>query len=238
MSIPQSVDLEEVKVKLYEKLRASGWADKLKTFILSEDFDKILQVLLKEAKEGQRFTPPLKQVFNAFEACPYDKLKVVIMGQDPYPQVGVSDGIAFSCSNTGRIQPSLKYVFKELEDTVYPDGYTWDPNLARWSNQGILLINTALTTSIGQVGKHYGLWQPFMAFLFDILTFQNPGLIYVFMGAKAKEWSESIPENNYKIFSTHPASAAHNNAEKWHSGDVFNKISQLVEKSFNEKIIW
>lgn len=121
---------------------------------------------------------------------------------------------------------------------MYPDGYTWDPNLARWSNQGILLINTALTTSIGQVGKHYGLWQPFMAFLFDILTFQNPGLIYVFMGAKAKEWSESIPENNYKIFATHPASAAHNNAEKWHSGDVFNKISNLVEKSFNEKIIW
>lgn len=238
MSVPQSVDLEEVKVKLYEKLRPSGWADKLKTFILSEDFDKILQTLLKEAQQGQRFTPPLKQVFNAFEACPYDKLKVIILGQDPYPQVGVSDGIAFSCSNTGRIQPSLKYVFKELEDTVYPDGYTWDPNLARWSNQGILLINTALTTSIGQVGKHYGLWQPFMAFLFDILTFQNPGLIYVFMGAKAKEWSESIPENNYKIFATHPASAAHNNAEKWHSGDVFNKISQLVEKSFNEKIIW
>lgn len=232
------VDLEEVKQKLYEKLRPSGWGDKLKTFILSSDFDKLLTVLLKEAQVGQRFTPPLKQVFNAFEACPYDKLRVVMLGQDPYPQVGVADGIAFSCSNTGKPQPSMRYMFKELEDTVYKDGYTWDPNLARWSNQGILLLNTALTTSIGTVGRHYMLWQPFLAFLFDILMFDSPGLVYVFMGAKAKEWAGSVPDNNFKIFTTHPAYAAHTNAEKWDSGDMFNKISTLVEKNFKEKIIW
>lgn len=236
--VPNSVDLEEIKLKLYEKLKPSGWGDKLKTFILSSDFDIILQTLLKEAKAGKRFTPPLKQVFNAFEMCPYDKLKVVMLGQDPYPQQGVADGIAFSCSNTGKVQPSMKFMFKELEATVYPEGYTWDPNLVRWSNQGILLLNTALTTGIGVVGSHYMLWQPFLAFLFDILMYQNPGLIYVFLGAKAKEWAESIPDNNYKIFATHPAFAAHTNSEKWESGDMFNKVSKLVEKQYNEKIIW
>ena len=238
MSVLNNINLEEIKNKLHEKLKPSGWGDKLKTFILSSDFDHIFTVLLKEARAGNRFTPPLKQVFNTFEACPYDKLKVVIIGQDPYPGLNQADGIAFSCSNLGVVQPSLKYIFKELEAKVYPDGYTWDPNLARWSNQGILMLNTAFTTNIGQVGKHYILWQPFMAFLFDILTFQNPGLIYVFMGAKVKEWAESVPENNYKFFTTHPAFAAHTNNDKWDCQDVFNKINEILKKSQNEKIIW
>lgn len=233
-----TVNLEETKQKLYERLRPSGWGDKLKTFIMSQDFDNILHRLLKEAKDGQRFTPVLKQVFRAFEECPYKDLKVVMLGQDPYPYQGVADGIAFSCGNTGKPEASLRYMFKEIEQTVYPQGYTWDADLKRWSNQGILIINVALTTSIGKVGQHYHLWQPFLAFLFDTLMYSNPGLIYVFMGKKAQEWAESVPENNYKIFTTHPAFAAHTNAERWDSGDVFNKISKILEDNNGQKIIW
>lgn len=233
------VDLEEVKSKLYEKLKPSGWGDKLKTFILSSDFDKILTALLQQARDGERFTPPLKQVFRAFEECPYSELRVVMMGQDPYPALGVADGISFSSSNDGRVQTSLRYMFKEIEATVYPEGgYKWDPDLARWSRQGVLMLNTALTTNIGKVGTHYGIWEPFMAFLLDILSFQNPGLIYVFMGAKAKTWAESIPENNHKIFTMHPAAAAHNNSDHWHSGDCFNKINQILTGNNGDKIIW
>lgn len=238
MSIPNNVDLAEIKTKLHERLKPSGWADKLKTFILSEDFDKILNTLLRDARAGQRFTPPIKQVFRAFEECPYDKLKVVIIGQDPYPQMGVADGVAFSCSNDKKVQASMRYIFKEIEATVAKEGYRWDPDLARWSNQGILMLNTALTTTIGKVGVHYTIWQPFMAFLLDILTFQNPGLIYVFMGAKAKEWADSIPDNNYKIFTSHPASAAHMRNERWDCQDMFNKVSDLVKKNYKEDIIW
>lgn len=234
-----TVDLGEIKHKLYERLRPSGWGDKLKTFIISQDFDKILKQLMLEAKEGQRFTPVLKQVFRAFEECPYKDLKVVIIGQDPYPYAGVADGIAFSCSNDGKVQASLRYMFKEIERTVYPEGgYVWDPDLKRWANQGILVLNTAFTTTIGKVGQHYALWQPFMAFLLDTLMYSNPGLIYVFMGKKAQEWAESIPDNNYKIFTTHPAFAAHTNAESWDSGDVFNQVSKILMDNNKEKIIW
>lgn len=78
----EQVNLEEIKVKLIEKLKPSGWAVKLKGFVQSSDFDKILQTLYNLREEGKRFTPPLKQVFRAFEECPVSKLKVVIIGQD------------------------------------------------------------------------------------------------------------------------------------------------------------
>jgi uracil-DNA glycosylase len=238
MSVLNTVDLDDIKLKLYEKLKPSGWGDKLKTFIMSEDFDIILRQLLKEAKQGNRFTPVVKQLFRAFEECPYKDLKVVMLGQDPYPQINSADGIAFSCSNLGKIEASLKFMYKELEDTVYTDGFTWDPDLKRWSNQGILMLNCALTTTIGKVGSHYKLWQPFLAFVFDVLMYNNPGTVYVFMGKKAQEWADSVPDNNFKIFTSHPASAAHFQLEKWDSGDMYNKISEVVKKQFNEKIVW
>jgi uracil-DNA glycosylase len=238
-TILNTINLEEIKNKLYANLKPSGWGDKLKTFIMSEDFDKILRKLLIEARDGQRFTPVVKQIFRAFEECPYDKLKVIMLSQDPYPYKEIADGIAFSCSNTGEVQATLKYMFKEVEDTVYPEGgYEWDPDLKRWSNQGVLLINSAFTTTIGKVGQHYMLWQPFLAFLFDTLMYYNPGLIYVFMGKKAQEWAESIPDNNWKIFTSHPSGAAHLDAARWNSGDVFNQINKLTLAHYKETIIW
>lgn len=76
------VNLIEVKNKLIEKLRPSGWAQELRGFLQSSDFDRVLQLLYEDRAAGKRFTPTLKQVFRAFEACPVDKLKVVVIGQD------------------------------------------------------------------------------------------------------------------------------------------------------------
>ena len=238
MSTLDSVNLEEVKTKLYENLKNSGWGDKLKTFILSSEYDKILNTLLAEARAGKRFTPPVKQMFRAFEECPLDKLKVVIIGQDPYPQIYVADGIAFSCGNIGKPEASLRYMFKALEETVYHETYTGDSDLARWSNQGVLMLNCALTTTIHKTGTHYELWRPFLTFLFDFLSVNNPNLIYVFMGKKAQEWAESAPEYSEKIFTSHPASAAYKELLSWDCNDVFNKVNMLTKKQFNQEITW
>ena len=78
----EQINLEEIKLKLVERLRPSGWAHMLRGFIQSSDFDKILDTLHKLREDGKRFTPPLKQVFRAFEECPMDKLKVIMIGQD------------------------------------------------------------------------------------------------------------------------------------------------------------
>ena len=221
------MDLEEIKQKMFTKLEPSGWDKILKSFIFSSDFDEILSKLWNLSQSDKRFTPPLKQVFRAFEECPYDKLQVVIVGQDPYPQLGVADGISFSCSNTGKLQPSLKFIFEEIERTVY-QGYPThqDVDLKRWSKQGILMLNTALTVEVDKIGSHYDIWKKFTAYLLDWLNTHQSGLVYLYMGKRAQEWSELTDDNtNIKYFVKHPASAAYSGS-KWDSDNVFMKIQK------------
>ena len=232
------MELEEIKQKMFNKLEPSGWDRVLKSFIFSSDFDDIITRLYTLSQEGKRFTPPLKQVFRAFEECPYDKLQVVFIGQDPYPQLGVADGVSFSCSNTGKAQPSIRFILEEVNRTVY-NGHTVseDVDLSRWSNQGILMLNTALTVEVDKIGSHYDIWRKFTAYLLDWLSSYNPGLIYVYMGKKAEEWSELTTNTEYKFMVKHPASAAYNGS-KWDSDNVFNKISSIVTNTTGNIITW
>ena len=230
--------LKDIQLKLYDRLKDSGWSNKLKMFILSQDFLNILNTLYQDSQQGKRFTPVIKDLFRAFEECPYNDLKVVVIGQDPYPQAGVADGISFSCSHTQKVQPSLRYMFKEIERTVYPDGMTWDPDLKRWSNQGVLMLNTALTCEVGNIGSHIELWKPFTTFLLETLADYNTGLVYVFLGKKAQEWHKMVPTSNYKMFTTHPASAAYKKGGDWDSGNLFNQINVIMENLYGEKIVW
>ena len=227
----QTVDLVEIKEKLIEKLRPNGWATKLKSYIQSSDFDKILSELYNLRETGKRFTPPLKQVFRAFEECPADNLKVIMIGQDPYPQIGVADGLAFSCGNTLKPQPSLKNIFEAVEKTIHQEWPTYqDPNLTRWANQGVLLLNRALTCEIDKVGSHYDIWNDFLMYVLDIINFTSSGIIFVLLGAKAQELETLIGPNHYIIKASHPASAAYTKTT-WDCNDLFNKVNEIIEKN-------
>lgn len=234
-----SINLEEIQLKLVDKLRTSGWAGKLKGFIQSSDFNRIIETLYDLRESGKRFTPPMKDCFKAFELCPYDQLRVVIIGQDPYPQMGVADGLAFSCSN-GTAQPSLNYLLKAVDKTV-PKEFK-DPtehiNLERWSKQGILLLNTALTTEIGKPATHQYIWEDFMAYTLDIINSFNGGLIFVFLGKMAHEFEQLIGDQHHKFMLSHPASAAYQKAETWDCKDVFNQINQIIYDQNGERIMW
>lgn len=225
----EQINLEEIKLKLIDRLQASGWATKLRGFIQSSDFDKILETLYKERENGKRFTPPLKQVFSAFENCPVNDLKVIMIGQDPYPHFGVADGMAFSCSNTMKPQPSLNKMFEAINNTVYTDypNYDMDPNLTRWANQGVLLLNTALTCRVDQVGSHYDIWKDFIMYVIDILNFTGSGLIFVLMGKQAQELEDMIGQQHIIIKTTHPAYASYTK-QPWDCGDMFNEINKII----------
>lgn len=229
MSTTATVDIDNIKTKLIEMLRPNGWADKLKGFVHSSDFDQLIQKLVDARESGKRFTPPLKTVFKAFEACPYNDLKVVIIGQDPYPQLGVADGIAFSCSNTMTPQPSLEYLFGAIERTVYQESPTHqDPDLTRWASQGVLLLNSALTTEVGKPATHYDIWNPFLVYLLDILNTAQGSMIFVLMGKKAHEFEALLSDIHYVFKVSHPASAAYQKQKEWECDDVFNQVNRLI----------
>jgi len=238
----QKLEIDKIRDRIYEDLQPSGWGRVLRTFIYSSDFDNILHSLVVEVNAGNRFTPPLKDVFRAFKECPYEDLKVVIVGQDPYPTIDVADGIAFSCSKSktpGQIQPSLKFILQEVNRTVYNGDYiSINPDLARWSRQGVLMLNTALTTEIGKIGKHYNIWKTLLNYIFDYLKNYNPGLVYIYMGKEAKNWEDAVGENCHKLFCSHPASAIYSKFRTWDSQSVFVKASEIVKNNFNYLILW
>ena len=222
------IDINIIRDSLNSNLKVANWEKVLSPYINGLSFDHIINTLVDNVNNGRRFTPKFKDTFNAFIECPYDDLKVVIVGQDPYPQLGVADGIAFSCSNKGKAEKSLQYINKAL-GTDHTD-------LKYWSNQGVLLINTALTVEINKIGSHYGLWKSFTEYLFDTLNRHKKDLVFVLMGRKAEEWAPLL--SNMKIYKVaHPASAAYKGGE-WDCKDVFNKVNLELEKQDKTCIEW
>ena len=234
-----SVNLQHVKDKLYLELKDTGWDDKLKSFLQGTEMDKILETLLKEATDGKRFTPPVKYIFKALTACPFDKTRVVIIGQDPYPQIDVADGLAFSCSRQDRAEVSLQHIKKAIQETVSQEfqDRNQSNDLSRWADQGVLLLNTALTTSIGKPGTHQILWRNLIINILDTLIWNNDPLVYVFLGKRAQEFADLIPDVNYKIITSHPASASYAGTE-WDCNDLFNKVNLYLDKQSETKITW
>ena len=220
--------IDKFKNQIKIDAETSGWNLILNPFIDSPSFDNVFNFLESAVSNGQRFTPPFKDVFNAFKECKYDNIKVVIVGQDPYPQLGSADGLAFSCSKKGTAEKSLQYINKAIE--------TNHVDLRCWANQGVLLINTAFTVEVNKIGSHYNLWKPFTTHIFSSLNKHKKDTIFILMGKKAEEWETLLPD--CKILKcSHPASAAYKGGE-WDHNDVFNKANLELKKQDKPLIIW
>lgn len=234
----ETVNLQEVKDKLYEKMKACGWGQYLRTFMTSSDMEIILERLLFDARDNKRFTPTMKDLLRAFEECPFDKVNVVFIGQDPYPQMDVADGLAFSCSKRNRVELSLHHINNSIKDTYDPNYNVDRTDLLPWAQQGVLLLNSAFTTTIGKPGTHQLLWKPFLVTVLDALVWNRPNLIYVFIGKQAQQYADIIPDNNYKIMVSHPASVAYTSTAKWNCENLWSRVNDYLEKQNKPKIIW
>lgn len=226
----QSVNIQEVKQNLLDTLKDTGWDKQLRTFFLGSDLDIILETLLKEAQDNRRFTPQIRNIFKFLSECPYDSVKAVFINDSPYPELYSSDGLALSCGlKEGSIESPLLYVENAVKESVSDELKLSPPvqkDLTPWANQGVLLINVSLTTTLGKRATHENLWQPLVVSILDSLIMSHHyGLSFVFLGKKAHTYGDLIPDNHLKIFVDHPHEVLETTSKEWDYKDMFNRIN-------------
>ena len=182
-----------------------SWKQVLWDQFQSPYFSELKQFLLEEKKHYSVF-PPGKFIFNAFNSCPFDKVKVVIIGQDPYHDVGQAHGLCFSVQDGIPFPRSLVNIFKELSDDV---GFQMPKsgNLQKWANQGVLLLNATLTVRAHQAGSHqnHG-WETFTDCAIQRLSERCNGIVFLLWGNYAIRKRELIDETrHYVLTAAHPS---------------------------------
>ena len=201
------------------------------------DKQELIKVVNK-LKTMNNFTPSFSLVFKAFELCKYNDLKVIMLGLDPYPQKNVATGILFGNNkdvSEENLSPSLKIVKEAVIDFEIPhNSIIFDQTLESWANQGILMINSALTVEIGKIGSHTMLWRMFIAKMIKNISETNTGIIYVLFGEQARTFKPYIGKNNIILEEKHPSYYARTNSRM--PSRIFIELKQLIKLKYNEKI--
>ena len=168
-------------------------------------FAQLTEFVRNEYSSGTVY-PPAKLIFNAFDHCPFDKVKVVIIGQDPYHGAGQANGLCFSVNKGIAMPPSLVNIFKEIAaDTGKP--MPTDGDLTRWSDQGVLLLNATLTVRAGNAGSHQRRgWEEFTDAAIRILAEKRENLVFILWGSYAQRKGAFIDRNKHLVLtSPHPS---------------------------------
>ena len=182
-----------------------SWKKQLQAEFEKDYFIKLTDFVRNEYASTQIY-PPGKLIFNAFNLCPFDKAKVVIIGQDPYHGPGQAHGLCFSVNDGVAFPPSLKNIFKEIQDDLgipVPES----GNLTRWANQGVLLLNATLTVRAHQAGSHQKKgWEEFTDAAIRALAEQREHLVFILWGAYAQKKGAFIDRNKHLVLaSAHPS---------------------------------
>ena len=206
------------------------------------EFDKDYFVGLTNSvrAEYQQYTcyPPGKLIFNAFNLCPFDQVKVVIIGQDPYHEPGQAHGLSFSVQDGIPFPPSLQNIFKEIQADLGTPIPT-SGNLSRWAEQGVLLLNASLTVRAHQANSHSQLgWQKFTDAAIQALA-QNPQhLVYMLWGGYARSKAYMIDkQNNLVLESVHPSPLSANRGG-WFGQHQFSRCNAYLEQNGQTPIVW
>lgn len=207
------------------------------------DRTELNNVMAKVGQEYRRkpLCPAQSDVFRAFELCPLNDLKVVMLGQDPYPQKGVATGVLFGNRkevDEDNLSPSLNVV-KEAAINFEVPHYciTFDQTLESWAKQGILMLNSALTVEMNKIGSHVMFWRPFIAKLLKKLSNKEPGIIYVLFGSQAQTFTPYINIRNSIVVKTeHPAWYARTNQKM--PPKLFLDINKVLKEKYGKGIEW
>ena len=199
--------------------------------------EKLELFLSKEASGGHEVYPQKNNLFSAFNLCPFEKLKVVIVGQDPYHGAGQAHGLAFSVPDGVVPPPSLKNIYKELHDDLHFK-IPQSGNLSSWAQQGVLLLNTILTVGAGKPASHQSQgWETFTDAMLKNIADEKRGIVFLLWGKSAQEKASSINASKHFILK-----AAHPSPFSAYRGFFgckhFSRTNQILEKKGIAPIDW
>lgn len=190
-----------------EKIRLEpSWKLRLGDYLLRPEMQALSTFLRAEKQAGKRIYPPGPEIFAAFEHTPFDTVRVVILGQDPYHGPGQAHGLCFSVRPGVRVPPSLENIFKEIQRDLgiaRPDHGCLTP----WADRGVLLLNSVLTVEDGRAGSHQGKgWEGFTDAAIDALNREREGLVFLLWGSYAQRKGQLIDTRRHCVLSSvHPS---------------------------------
>lgn len=207
--------------------------------ILQPEFDKSyfteLVNFVKEEYKSKTVYPPGSLIFNAFEQCRWDDLKVVIIGQDPYHGPNQANGMCFSVNPGIPFPPSLRNIFKEIS-SEYDRPLPQNGDLTNWANQGVLLLNATLTVRAAQAGSHQGKgWEIFTDQVIKTIAQKKQNIVYMLWGSFARKKKEFVdPNNNLILESPHPSPlSAHRG---FFGNEHFKKAAAYIEDQYQVRL--
>lgn len=213
-----------------------SWKDALKDEFEKDYFINLTNFIKKEYLSGKAIYPKPSNIFNAFNLCPLDNVKVVIIGQDPYHEPNQAHGLCFSVQKGVNYPPSLVNIYKEIENDLGYKSVT-NGDLSYWAEQGILLLNSSLTVKAHYAGSHSGIgWEMFTDSVIKILSYKE-GIVYLLWGSFAQKKAEIIDINkNLVLKSVHPSPlSAHRG---FFGNHHFSKTNQYLKSLGKKEIIW
>ncbi len=227
----------EVSLESTKKINLpDDWAGHLGSVLQSDTMQNLKAFLVKRIQEGAVIYPQGKHIFSAFQYCPLSKLKVVILGQDPYHGPGQAHGLSFSVPKDCKIPPSLKNIFLELQkDRSKP--LPSHGNLEHWANQGVFLLNTVLTVEKGEAGSHRKKgWEFFTDEVIKIISREKSGVVFLLWGRDARGKKDLIDESKHLILeSAHPSPFS---VKGFFGHHHFSKTNQFLEEKGLAPIQW
>ena len=211
--------------------------------VLGDEFDKaymkaLKAFLLQEKQRGATVYPKSTDIFNALNHTPFDKVKVIILGQDPYHGTGQAHGLSFSVQKGITIPPSLKNIYKELSADIPGFKVPAHGDLTKWADEGVLLLNATLTVRAHEAGSHQGKgWEIFTDTVISKLSEQREGLVFLLWGRYAQNKAELIDEKKHTVLK-----AAHPSPFSAYNGFFgcahFSKANEVLVKEGKSPVDW
>ena len=210
--------------------------------VLQDEFDKDyfkeLVEFVKQEYQQKRCYPPGSLIFNAFDHCPFDNTKVIILGQDPYHGQGQAHGLCFSVPDGIPQPPSLENIFKEIKTDI-GTSIPRSGNLTRWADQGVLLLNATLTVRAHQAGSHQNKgWEKFTNRVIQVLSEEKENLVFLLWGGFAKKKQSLIDNSKHLILTSGHPSPLSANKGYWFGNQHFSKANDFLLRKEKTPINW